>query len=169
MKEAEGLLAGFKQYKFMRALYGLAVSGGIGIVVTLVTRPEPAERARGLVWGTVADALKRYKGSPGTERLVTRAHSGVRVVEFELPPVVSGVPAVRITRTLADQIDASKGDLLYLSDSRRWLGGLHSTHAIVTEILDGDDRELVEMGPQTYAVVVPPRRRKSPVLVERLY
>jgi SSS family solute:Na+ symporter len=169
MKEAEGILGGLKQYKFMRALYGLVVSGGIGIFVTLVTRPEPTDRTSGLVWGTVADALRRYKGSPGSERAVTRALSGVRVVDVELSSTVAQVPAVRISRALADALDASTGDLLYLSDSRRWLGGLHSSHAIVSEILDDDDCALIEMGPNTYSLVVPPSRRKSPVLVERLY
>ena len=40
----DGLFAGAKQYKFMRALFGLGVSGLIGVVVTLFTKPEPKDR-----------------------------------------------------------------------------------------------------------------------------
>ena len=69
-----GLLAGAKQYKFMRALFGLLVSGGIGVVVTLFTKPEPFSKQRGLVWGTIADAIRHYKGTStsGTESAAAR-------------------------------------------------------------------------------------------------
>ena len=40
----------------------------IGVVTTLCTRPESEERQRGLVWGTIADAIASYKGSPGRRR-----------------------------------------------------------------------------------------------------
>ena len=61
----DGFLSGMKQYKFMRAFYGLAVCSVIGVVVTLFTRPEPEERQRGLVWGTIADALRTLQGHGG--------------------------------------------------------------------------------------------------------
>ena len=54
----EGFLSGMKQYKFMRACYGISVSAAIGILGSLFTRPEPFERQRGLVWGPIADALR---------------------------------------------------------------------------------------------------------------
>ena len=69
----EGFLAGAKQFKFMRACYGICVSAAIGVIVSWLTEPEPFEKQRGLVWGTIADALHRYKGSPGREREVGRA------------------------------------------------------------------------------------------------
>ena len=100
--EVEGVLGGFKQYKFMRALYGLAVSGGIGVFVSLCTRPEPFERCRGLVWGTVADALRRYKGSAGSERVVTQSLAEVRPGCVESATGVAELPAVRISRGLAE-------------------------------------------------------------------
>ena len=50
-----GILGGFQQYKFMRAFYGLAISGGIAIAVTLFTRPEPPAKCKGLVWGSTPE------------------------------------------------------------------------------------------------------------------
>jgi SSS family solute:Na+ symporter len=164
-----GVLAGFKQYKFMRALYGLATSGAIAIIVTLITRPEPLERCRGLVWGTVADALKHYKGSAGTERPVTRALADAHKLDTEPPATASGLPAVRISRSLAKTLDAKADDLVYVTDSRRWLGGLHSTHAIVSAVTDTPSNPLIEMGPKTYTALVPPHRESKPVRIERLY
>lgn len=53
-ERGEGILGGMTQYKFMRALFGLAASVTIAGIVTLCTRPEPRERQQGLVWGTAA-------------------------------------------------------------------------------------------------------------------
>lgn len=51
----EGWLAGMKQYKFMRACFGMVVCTAIGWVTALLTTPEPKDRLQGLVAGTVAD------------------------------------------------------------------------------------------------------------------
>ncbi len=58
-ERGEGFFGGVQQYKFMRACYGLAISGAIGVVVTLLTRPEPPDKRRGLVWGTISDAARQ--------------------------------------------------------------------------------------------------------------
>ena len=46
------------------------------------------------------------------------------------------LPGVRISQSLADELQAAPGALLYVSDSRAWLGGLRSGHATV-EAVDG--------------------------------
>ncbi len=51
--EDAGWLDGMKQYKFMRACFGMVVCTAIGIVTALLTTPEPAARQKGLVWGTL--------------------------------------------------------------------------------------------------------------------
>ena len=167
-KAGEGLLAGMQQYKFMRALYGLAVSGGIAILVTLLTRPEPAERQRGLVWGTVADAIKHYKGSPGRERLGWRVMAGPRRVDEDDIHSATGLPLVRLSSALAKALGAADGDLLYISDRRRWLGGLHSTHAIVGGITTDDAERFVDLGPAAWDAVIASRGRAGPVALEVL-
>ena len=45
----DGLFAGEKQYKFMRACYGLTICAVVGGVVSFFTRPETKSLA-GLVW-----------------------------------------------------------------------------------------------------------------------
>ncbi|MFC1705644.1 sodium:solute symporter [Planctomycetota bacterium] len=171
MKEVEeGLFSGMRQYKFMRACYGITVSACIGVLVTLFTKPPPFEKQRGLVWGTLADAIRHYKGSPGTETDFHRATAMPRLGADEpAPRGEQALPCVALTKPLADRLDAGLGDLLYLSDRRWWLGGLRSTHAIVGEI-DGDEtKPLVTMGPQTFPLVVTPRRAEQLVVIERLY
>jgi SSS family solute:Na+ symporter len=172
MKDVEeGFLSGMRQYKFMRACYGICVSAGIGVIVSLLSEPEPLEKQRGLVWGTIADALRRFKGSPGTEAESRTASALViAVADDAISPEGAELPPVRISSPLAEALRAKPGDLLYVTDTRRWLGGLRSTHAIVGQIADASDRQsTIALGPTALAAVVSPRRKDKPVRVERLY
>ncbi len=169
-----GLLAGAKQYKFMRALFGLLVSGGIGIVVTMFTKPEPWSKQRGLVWGTIADAIRHYKGSSGTTtETESAAARGLAVPHTaEVEPTTRGeaqLAVVTISEKLAGQLKADVNDLVYVSDARWWLGGLRSVHAVVGSIDSKLEGDTIQMGPQTFAAVVRSSRRSKPVVVERLY
>jgi SSS family solute:Na+ symporter len=49
-------------YSYIRALYGLTVSAGIGVTVTLLTRAPEAEAVAGLVIGSLDRAKRRFKG-----------------------------------------------------------------------------------------------------------
>jgi SSS family solute:Na+ symporter len=160
-----------RQYKFMRACYGMCVCTAIGVIVTLLTRPEPFEAQRGLVWGTVADALRRFKGSPGIETVKRTAWAlPTPTAERAVASDGSERPLVRISRPLADSLAANTGDFLYVTDTRWWLGGLRSTHAVVGEIVDSPDgQSRIELDPATFATVVTRRRAGNPLRVERLY
>lgn len=169
MSEAgDSLFAGMKQYKFMRAFYGLFISAAIGIVVTLLTKPEPYERQKGLIWGTVKDAILSYKGSPGDEVSKSRALAAPRIVEAETKKTgVADLPMVSITKPLADKLGARAKDLLYVSDRRWWLGGLHSTHVVIDEVVEGDE-PVVVLDRDTSELVILPHRKEKLVVVEKL-
>jgi len=166
----DGIFGGFQQYKFMRAFYGLCVCSIIAVIVTLVTKPEPFTRCRGLVWGTVADAIKHYKGSQGKELASIRSRAMPRLLEKEDQFVGAGhLPVVNISKPLAQSLQADTGDLLYVCDTRKWLGGLHSAHVIIGDVTAEDSEAYVEMGPQTFGVVVTAKRRDRTLDVEKLY
>lgn len=169
-ERAEGLLGGMTQYKFMRACYGITVSLVIAFVVTLFTKPRPFESQRGLVWGTTGDALEQYKGSKGSEYQSRRAMAAVRPLDRE-PPVHDELelPIVTLSKTLADELEAGVGSMVYITDPRWWTGGVRSSHAIVGDVTRGEGKPIVWMGPQTFATVVSPRRAEKPVRVHRLY
>ncbi len=170
MSEAgDSLFAGMRQYKFMRTFYGLFVSGAIGVIVTFFTKPEPYMRRKGLIWGTVKDAILNYKGAPGEEAEQTRARGAARILDMETKKTgIADLPLVNITKPLAEKLGAKSKDLLYISDSRWWLGGLHSVHAVVDEIVE--DREpAVLMDRWTSELVVLPHRVGKEVAVEKLY
>jgi solute:Na+ symporter, SSS family len=142
----DGLLAGKDQFKFMRACYGLVVCAAIGIATTWMTRAQSFEELRGLVWGTVEDAIAWYKGSPGKE---------AEGAWFATLPVASDdnrrlgagqLPVVAISSVLAAQMGAGPGDLVYVTDARGWLGGLRASHAMIDAVVDGDGAT-VSLGP----------------------
>lgn len=162
----DGWLDGAKAYKFMRAFYGLAVSAIIGVAVTLVTRPRPLDDIRGYVWGTVGDALARYKGSPGVETESAFVEAEAVAAHTEAFQGAAHLPEVRISRELADAIGARAGDLVYITDARLWLGGLKSTHAVVAGV-DPGETPSVAMGPVAFEAAVGGGRRV--VSVQRLY
>ena len=76
---------------------------------------------------------------------------------------------VHISERLAKELDAHKGDLLYISDKRWWLGGLRSTHAVVGKVEEGLEQASIVMGPETYASLIVESRSEQEVAVDRLY
>lgn len=167
----ERFLWGMQQYKFMRACFGLGVCTVIALVVTCFTTPMPHDRRRGLVIGTIGEALRHYKGSPGVE--ANHATSLAAPARLDAEPVAVGaaqLPAVDLNAALARRLNASPGDLLYLTDTRRWLGGLRSTHAVVRHVIDDNSADpQARIGPSTWSLIVTSRRGNQPIRVERLY
>lgn len=164
----EGFLGGMRQQPFMRACYGIVICLVIGVVVTLRTQPESKERQKGLVWGTIGDALRFYKGSPGKESKVTKAMALPQVLEVPLVGT-SEMTGVRLSSRTARDLQSQVGNLVYVTDSRWWTGGLYSAHAIVAEIVDQGDERSVAMETDVHGLVVFRSRRNTQVRVERLY
>jgi hypothetical protein len=81
---------------------------------------------------------------------------------------VALVPLFMMFDSIYEALGAVAGDLLHISDRRRWLGGLRSSHGMVEEIVDGDDAP-VELGPRVFEDVVGRGRGEELVRVERLY
>jgi len=164
----DGLFEGAKQYKFMRAFYGLSVSAIIGVVVTLASKPRDAQSLRGLVWGTVADALARYKGSPGTEAEGNWVRATVAKATRELGRNDAGLPLVNLSKSLAEQLEVGQGNLVFVSDTRRWLGGLRASQAVVGEIVDAAGGTVVTLDAGMYEGIVTASRADKPLRIKRL-
>ncbi len=166
----DGILSGMRQYKYMRACFGISVCTIIGVVVTLFTKSEPVKRQSGLVWGTIKEAIRRYKGSAGSEH--ERIKTFGSPVKMDGEPAFQGegrLPVVTLSRPLAESLGAGTGDLVYVTDTRWYLGGLNSVHAIVGSIDEDDPNPVIHLGKETYTSVVKEKRKGMNVSVERLY
>lgn len=129
---SQDFLAGKDQYKFMRGFFGLVVCSIIGITVTLMTKPSDKD-LKGLVWGTIPDAIRHYKGSDGDESQSAWAFSKAIPLQDE-PTDDDRLPWVEVSPKLATVLDVNEKDMVYISDKRWWLGGLRSGHALVKNI-----------------------------------
>jgi SSS family solute:Na+ symporter len=116
-------------FKYMRALYGLIASGIIAILVSLLTKAKSGKAIEGLVVGTLDKAKEAYKGAPPNEV------EGKKVVVTMR--IDKEIQDVGISSRVAELLSARKGDIVYISDARRWLGGLRSVHAKISVIHDG--------------------------------
>jgi len=165
----DGLLAGKDQFKFMRGFFGLLVCSVIGVTVTLVSRARPLHEVRGLVWGTVADAIEHYKGAPGQEQEGVWAEAGADALDTDLFQGEANLPVVHISESLARNLgDARPGDLVYISDRRAWLGGLRSGHGIVGQVIPGNV-PTIWLGPSAQTVIVAKGRQDQALRVRKLY
>jgi SSS family solute:Na+ symporter len=120
-------------FKYMRALYGLIGSGVIAVCVSVFTKTKSELEIEGLVVGTLDKAKEGYKGAPANEV------EGQKVVVAL--QVDKKTPELSISSSAAEFLAAGVGDIVYLSDARRWLGGLRSVHAKVSSIHEGGQLE----------------------------
>lgn len=118
-------------FKYTRALYGLAGSGLIALLVTLFTKGKRESELEGLVVGTLWKAKEIYKGGEPNEEEGSKVECVLRDT--------GGEGELSVPRKMAEAINARVGDIIYLSDARWWLGGLRSVHAKLSEIREDAD------------------------------
>ena len=109
-------------YSYIGALYNLFVCAGVGVIVTFFTKPNADKQLTGLTVFDVHKLKKIFKGSS-----INEAIGKPVVVNFKVKDL--GKDMVSFSKHDMKTINANKGDLVYIQDSRWWLGGLKSIHA----------------------------------------
>jgi SSS family solute:Na+ symporter len=130
-------------YKFMRALFGLVVSGILAVGVTCLTKAKAVEKIKGLVAGTQLDAMRRFKGAEPN-----RAPGAKVKLKVSIDETLKGDNIAIVSDWTMKKMSAVAGDLLYASDSRWWYGGLRSVHLKAGPPSDDKDRELIRISPE---------------------
>jgi len=119
---------GDKGYIFMRAMYGMVACTGIGVLVSLFTKPRTEESIQGLVISSIQHAKELFKGGKPNDK-----KKGQTILLLLKPAEVSdALVHPDDLRVMAAEI----GDLLYVQDKRRWLGGLKSVHTKASSLAD---------------------------------
>ena len=118
-----------QKFIYMRALFGMLVTAVIGITVTFMTKKDPERKSDGLTASTLDHAMKLYKGG-GTPN-----HTVGEKARFIEPIIDNSIEAnkLQMNSKLMELLKAEEGDIVYMEDSRWYLGGLRSHHVKATK------------------------------------
>ena len=124
-----------KPWSYIRALYNVFACVSIGIIATLFTKPpKNYDRIKGLTIWTIKDGPQYFKGSDVNKNAgITIQFSGAEVEVTQ-----KDNNEVSLPKNYMDKIKGNKGDLIYISDHRWYLGGLKSTHARLGSVSDNN-------------------------------
>ena len=115
-----------RPYSYIRALYNTLVCAGSGVLVGLLTTPPAEEKTTGLTVWSLNKAREYFKGGAPNDRPGEKV-----IVEWAVNEVEDDI--VQFSINDMDVMSADVGDLAYLSDERKWLGGLKSFHSVFGE------------------------------------
>jgi len=118
---------GFKtagNYKYFRSVYGLIVTLIVGIAISLFTKPK--EDIDGLTIGTIKKAKEKFKGGTPSEDYGEKVRGSIEIFEGE-------DKLIYMDKHDMERMKAAPGDLMYVADARKWLGGLRSVHVKIGE------------------------------------
>ena len=116
-------------YSYIRALYNTLVCLSVGVVVSLFTTPKTEEEMDGITVWSLDRAREKFKGSKPNDREGKKPITTWKIVEGQ-------DELVRFSQKEMDFMAAEVGDLVYISDSRGWLGGLKSCHSVYGKVHD---------------------------------
>ncbi len=120
-----------KGYSYIGALYNIFVCASVGVIVSLLTTPPSKDKVDGLTVYDVAKLKTNFKGGK-----VNDTKGELVTVDWELSDIDGNY--VRFSKNDMLKMKAEVGDLVYLCDNRKWLGGLKSIHTVYGEPHDRD-------------------------------
>ena len=125
---------GLKAHKFMRAFYGLAVSGVLAVICGFFVREEEVDHPL-LVAGPEANAKAAFKGGKPKEQ-GAEIRLGLEVTDDEKVAIAEHRDEldVHLHPDDRERLGAEAGDLVVVSAPGGWHGGLKSVHGRVAEV-----------------------------------
>ena len=120
-----------KGYSYIGALYNIFVCASVGVIVSLLTKPPSKDKVDGLTVYDVSKLKASFKGGK-----VNDAKGKTVIVDWEISDI--GEDSIRFSKNDMLKMKAEVGDLVYLCDNRKWLGGLKSIHSVYGEPHDTD-------------------------------
>ncbi len=139
------------QYIYMRALYGMLITGVVGVFVTFLQKwftpdafADNREKVKGLTIDTLDVAMTNYKGGKPNHTIGKNVTDLTVKIDSRMK---AGV--VALSKNNLDQLKAEDKDMVYITDSRWFLGGLRSNHVKVTQKDDVNDSQ-IKMAEETF-------------------
>ena len=118
-------------YSYIGALYNIFVCASVGVIVSFLTAPPTKEKVNGLTVYDVANLKANFKGGKINEN-----EGEIVIVDWEISDSDENV--IKFSKNDMGRMKAEVGDLVYLCDNRKWLGGLKSIHSVYGNPHDED-------------------------------
>jgi len=118
-------------YSYIGALYNIFVCASVGVIVSFLTAPPTKEKVNGLTVYDVANLKANFKGGK-----VNEDEGEIVIVDWEISDSDENV--IKFSKNDMERMKAEVGDLVYLCDNRKWLGGLKSIHSVYGNPHDAD-------------------------------
>ena len=118
-------------YSYIGALYNIFVCASVGVIVSFLTAPPTKEKVNGLTVYDVANLKANFKGGKINEN-----KGEIVIVDWEISDSDENV--IKFSKNDMGRMKAEVGDLVYLCDNRKWLGGLKSIHSVYGNPHDED-------------------------------
>ena len=118
-------------YSYIGALYNIFVCASVGVIVSFLTTPPTKEKVNGLTVYDVANLKANFKGGKINEK-----EGEIVIVDWEISDSDENV--IKFSKNDMERMKAEVGDLVYLCDNRKWLGGLKSIHSVYGNPHDAD-------------------------------
>ena len=131
-------------YIYMRALFGMVTTGVVGVVISFLTQPRKDEEIVGLTVDTLDAGMEIYKGGKPNPTVGKKA----RRLPVEFDASLAG-KTIRLSPQTMALLKAEEGDMIYIEDSRWYLGGLRSEHVHAGQAHDRGDDSVV-ISPTTF-------------------
>jgi hypothetical protein len=131
-------------YIYMRALFGMVTTGVVGVIVSFLTQPRNDSEIEGLTVDTLNEGMAIYKGGKPNHAVGKKVRKLPVVIDDSLPDSVISISSEAMTA-----LKAEEGDIVYVADSRWYLGGLRSEHCKVAAAHNRGD-EVVLMSTETF-------------------
>ncbi len=128
-----------RPYSYIRALYNTLVCAGSGVVVGLLTTAPSLDKTEGLTVWSLNKARELFKGGSPNDRLGDSV-----IVDWVIKDMEDDI--VQFSANDMEIMAAEVGDLVYLSDERKWLGGLKSFHSVYGEPHNEDGKVYIGQG-----------------------
>ena len=112
-------------YIYFRAAFGMIVTAIIGYVITMITPPQEKDTT-GLTIDTLDEAMSFYKGGEPNHVVGKKA----RELQANIDDSIE-TDWIQVSPSSMETLKAQDGDVIYMTDSRWWLGGLRSYHVKV--------------------------------------
>lgn len=125
-------------YIYMRAMFGMAVTGVVGVIITFITQPREQSEIAGLTVDTIDKGMEKYKGGKPNHAVGKKVKNLPVVIDESIP---AGM--ISISQSAMETLKADEGDMIYLADNRWYLGGLRSEHVKTTKPHERDDNAVL--------------------------